>query len=208
MDYMKTALLLLLGVFLVSCAAGPVMKAKTETEAIKSSYSDPDLSRLDRKYRALLQDLYARFTRANVDIYPEGIGFVSLRDRAGKSYHYLHVQVRPRDISFDGNTTKARERFSSVMQKNFPAQLRFIKGDDVNKEGISGLAFAVFWPVRDYSQCDTYGGFVEYAQVYMQKRDVLDILEGATTFLDVAEGSEVIASLDLAPAIGIKVREK
>jgi len=205
---MKTVLVILVGVFLASCAAGPVMKAKTETEAIKKGYSDQELSRLDQKYHVLLRDLYARFTQGNVDVYPDGIGFDTLQDNAGKRYHYLQVQVRPRDVSFDGNTTKGRERFSTVLQKSFPVQMRYIKREDVDKSDISGLALGIFWPVRDYSQCHENGGFIEYAQIYIRKADVLDILNGLVTFPEVAQKSEVIASLDLAPPTGIRIVEK
>jgi hypothetical protein len=205
---MKTAVILLLGIFLSSCAAGPVMLAKSEGEAIKRVYTDPELSKLSQKYQPLLHELYARFTLAQVNVYPDGIGFTTTADRDGKAYHYLQVQLRPREINFNGNKSTSRERFSTVVQRYFPANMRFIKKEDIDRSDIDGLAFAIFWPVRDFSQCDSNGGFIEYAQVYMSKADVFDILNGSASFLSVAEESEVIASLDMAKPVSIKIVEK
>ena len=204
---MKTAVVLFLGMFLFSCV-GPVMMAKTEGEAIKRGYSDPDLAGLNQKYEPLLRGLYSRFTLAKVDTYPEGLGFTGLQGKDGKKYYYLQVGVRPRNICFDENKTTSKERFAAVLQKYFATNLRYMKKEDIDRDDIGGLAFAVYWPVRDFSQCDTNGGFIEYAEVYMNKADVFDILNGTVSFMDVAERSEVIASLDMAQPVRIKVIER
>ncbi len=203
----KVALLCLIGIVLVSCT-GQVMTAANVTQALKRGYEDPDLAQLDVKYSPLLQDLYARYTRTQVDIYPAGLGFVSLKDGFGKKYRYLLVQVRPREAVFSEEKTKGPDRFNAVMQRYYSQNFKLLKPEDIDRPDIDGVAFAVFWSVRDFSQCDTYGGFIEYAQIYLRKQDALDVLQGQMSLLEAAEGGEVIVSLDLKPAVSVRMVEK
>ena len=66
------------------------------------------------------------------------------------------------------------------------------------------MAFGIYWPRRDYTQCDKYGGCIEYAIVYLSKQDVTDILDGTKSFSDVAKESKVVASFNLQPAQSMK----
>ena len=67
------------------------------------------------------------------------------------------------------------------------------------------MAFSIYWPLRDYTQCDKYGGCVEYAIVYLTIQDVDDILSGTKSFLDVAKERRVVASFNLKPAETMKI---
>ena len=67
--------------------------------------------------------------------------------------------------------TKPKERFAEVFEHHFENNLRYLKAEDVRMDGVDGLAFGVYWPVRDLSQCDKYGGFLEYMIVYFHKDD-------------------------------------
>lgn len=111
------------------------------------------------------------------------------------------VNVRPKEIYFDMNSTKANERFSRVLQSYMEKYMGFLQSSDLNREGVEGLAFGVYWPVRDYYQCDAHGGFIEYINIYLSKADAQDLLEKRREFRDVLERSEIITSLDLKPAI-------
>ncbi len=103
--------------------------------------------------------------------------------------------------------TKPKERFGEVFERHFENNLRYLKADDVRKEGIDGLAFGVYWPVRDLSQCDTYGGFLEYTIIYFHKDDFLNLIEKRTTFSEAVDNAEVVTSLARAPAKSVKVTE-
>jgi hypothetical protein len=194
---------------LVSCSttAGPVLVAKTDSEAIKSTYQDPKLSELSEKYRQTLTDIYKRYQAADIGIYPNGIGFTSLKDLQGNVRYYLLVEVRPRDIVFGQDETKPKERFAEVYQHHFETNLRHMKADDLDMEGIDGLAFAVYWPVRDYSRCGQYGGFIEYATIYFSKEDFVDMTQKTMTLSEAVENAEVITSLGRKPPRAVKVTE-
>lgn len=75
---MKKAGVLFISLFLFACAAGPVYMAKTEAEGIKSSYQESRLQVLRDKNMGLLSQIYGRYNRSRVDVYPEGIGFTLL----------------------------------------------------------------------------------------------------------------------------------
>ncbi len=196
---------LVIAVFLfASCGSGPVYMAKTEAEGVKATYSDKALQDAYGQHRALLRDIYARFVAAKVDPYKEGIGFTTIRETKGQGQVYLMVLLRPADLVFDEGKTKPQERLSAVLSQGFDRYLTYMKKDDVNFPDISGLAFGLYWPVRDFSQCDTYGGFIEYAIVYIPKADLFAIKNGVRTFQEVAENAEVHVSLELKPAQSVK----
>jgi hypothetical protein len=206
---MKTALIFafsLCALMLASCA-GPVYIAKDETDGIKTSYQDPGLSDLCAKYRPALSQIYRRYQSAGVDIYPNGIGFASISDTQGKQHSYLLVQVRPRNIMFGEVQTKPDERFSEVFRHHLEKNLRYLKAEDVGMEGVDGVAFGVYWPVRDLSQCDKNGGFIEYAIVYLPKNKFIDLAERRTTLSEAIENAEVITSLGRKPAKAVSIKE-
>jgi hypothetical protein len=201
---MKTILAALACLMLVACAAGPVYMAKNETESKKVYYEDPALAALYQKNTGLIQDIYARFSLQKVNFYREGLGFTTIQDRKGTKHPCLMVYIRPGDVYFDENKTKPEERFGAVLSTSFTKYLSSMKREDVENRDIEGLAFGIYWPVRDYSQCDTYGGFVEYAIMFMKKDDFLGYMDGDKTFEDLAESTEIIASLNSGPARSIK----
>jgi hypothetical protein len=154
-----------------------------------------------------LNDIYRRYQSAGIDVYPDGIGFVSVSGSKGEKLHYLLVQVRPRDIMFGEVQTKPRERFAEVFEHHYENNLRYLKTGDVRMDGVDGLAFGVYWPVRDLSQCDKYGGFLEYTIIYFQKDDFVSLIEKQTTLSQALENAEVVTSLARKPARSVKVTE-
>ena len=201
---MKKILLVCLLCFLCSCAAGPIYVAKNQTESIKTSYDDAKLKKLYAENESLLKGIYTRLNSSNVNIYKEGIGLTILNDDKNEKLHYIMMNIRPPEIVFDEKATKPEQRFSNVLQTYFPKYLNFIKKEDLSRDDIEGLALGIYWPVRDYSQCNQYGGFVEYIHIYFAKEDVFDILDRRKTFVDVVKNSEVITSLDLQPAKNVR----
>lgn len=194
--------------FLVSCGSGPVHVAKTEQEGLKASYLDPKLTDLTKQHLGTLKDIYQRYQRAKIDIYPGGIGFTTLSSEKNDKHYYLLVQVRPQDISFDEVKTTPRDRFSEVFERQFEKNLKYVTKRDVQPDNIDGLAFGVYWPVRDLSQCDKYGGFIEYMIIYLQKDDFIDYLNGDMTFSEAAQEGQVFTSLGMQKAESVRVTEK
>ncbi len=193
--------------FLVSCN-GPVYVAKNEAEGLKTNYQDPKSADLAARYQGTLHDLYGRFQTAQIDTYPGGLGFTTLSDtRTNKVYHYLLVQIRPRNISFDEVKTKPQARFGEVFENHFANNLRYVKADDLKPADIQGLAFGIYWPVRDLSQCDSHGGFIEYATIYLPKSDFLKFLKQEITFSELAKTAEIVTSLEGKPAESVKVKQ-
>jgi hypothetical protein len=190
--------------FLVSCS-GPVFIAKTEGEGIRSSYVDPKLNELTNQNRSVLKDIYHRYELAKVDVYPSGIGFTALSDDQGKKHYYLLVDVRPRDITFGEGQTTPKERFSEVIGRHFEKNLRMVREADL--QGVEGLAFAVHWPVRDLSQCDSHGGFLEYAMIYFPRDDFVSLMHGEMSFSETIRDAEVITSLGMKQANSVRVVE-
>lgn len=208
---MKTlAGLLVLAVLagLTGCAMGPVQMAKTEAETFKTRYDDPELAKLYTQNEAKLKDIYARYRKAGVNFYYDGLGVTAIRDAAGKKYPGLMVNIRPMDVVFDENTSTGQKRFAKVLREDFPKYIKYLNRSDYSGEGIYGVAFGIYWPVRDYTQCNVNGGFIEYAIVYLSADDANDVLEGRKSFFDVAKTTEVITSLDLKPAVSVRVVEQ
>lgn len=202
---MRIIILFCLLVTLCSCATpGPVYMAKNETESMKTSYGDAQLRKLYMENDALLRGIYLRLNKSNVNIYREGIGLTILSDDKNEKLHYIMMNIRPSEIVFDENSTKPEQRFSNVLRTYFPKYLNYIKKQDLDRDDIEGLALGIYWPVRDYSQCDTYGGFIEYIHIYFTRENVWDFLDGKKGFVEVVQDSEVITSLNLQPAKNVR----
>jgi hypothetical protein len=194
---MKRLMLPLVLLLLVSCTAGPVFVAKTENEGVRTSYRDPKLDELASQNRAALTAIYQRYELANVDVYPNGIGFTALTDDKGKTHYYLLVDVRPRDISFGQDETTPKERFNEVFQHHLEKNLRLVKEEDLGMNGVEGLAFAVHWPVRNLSWCDSHGGFLEYTMIHIPKADFVNLARGNESFSKATADAEIIACLNM-----------
>ena len=201
---MKKCIIILATLFLFSCTVGPVQMAKTEEESIKNSYNESQLNALYDKNKPLLHDIYSRLKTSNMNIYKEGIGFTTLRDDVNGRHYYLMVNIRPPEIVFNESTSKPEERFAKVMGNNFEKYVTLIKKSDIEASGAEGLSLGVYWPVRDYSQCRENGGFLEYIIVYISKEDLNQMAAGRKTFAQVASSTEIVASLDLKPAVHMK----
>jgi hypothetical protein len=186
-----------------SCAAGPVYMAKNETESIKSIYGDIQSQTLYNKNTDLFKDIYLRYRTSHIDFYNEGIGITTLNDNKNNTLRYLMTYIRPAEISFDVNATKPEQRFSYALLE-VPRYLKLLKSKDLERDGIEGLAFGIYWPVRDFSQCQENGGFIEYLYVYLKKDDAQDILDGRIDYKTALIDSEVITSLDLKPAKSVR----
>lgn len=186
-----------------SCAAGPVWVAKNESESIKSVYLDGKSQSLYNKNTDLFRDIYSRYNASKINFYKEGLGVTTLKDEKNNMLHYLMVYIRPSEISFDGNTTKPEQRFSYALLE-VPRYMKLLKDRDLEKDDIEGLAFGIYWPVRDFSQCDSNGGFIEYLYVYLNKNDAQDIITGKKDYKQTLAFSEVITSLDLKPAQSVR----
>ena len=205
---MKKLLGLFVCLLLVSCT-GPIQVAKNENEVFKTTYSDPDLARVYHENEAALHDIYQRYRNAGVDFYYEGIAVAGLKDPKGKTQdHYLSIKIRPAEIVFDRDTSEPEKwpvRLKRITHQEFPKYIRYLKESDLKLKDIQGVAFSIYWPLRDYTQCDKYGGCIEYAIIYLTNQDVADILSGARSFLDVAKERHVVASFNSKPAETVKV---
>lgn len=193
-----------LALSLLSCAPSPNI-AYTVAEGIKGKYEDPKLSALDHKYKASLQDIFSRYHQAGVPIYKEGLGFTKLSDRDGQSYVYLMVFVRPSEIAFDGATTTPEQRLNAILTRHFEPNLRYIHPRDLEKDDIDGLAFGVYWAVRDFNECAKYGGFLEYAVTYLKKADVISFLHKTASFSEIAKDAEIVTSQGLKDPVPIRL---
>jgi hypothetical protein len=189
--------------FLCSCAAGPVYMAKNESESIKTVYSDSRSQELYNRNTDLFKDLYVRYNTSRINFYNEGIGITTLKDEKNRPHQYLMTFIRPPEISFDGNTTKGEERFSYALLE-VPKYMKLLRPGDLERDGIEGLAFGIYWPVRDFSQCNANGGFIEYLYVYLNKDDAQDIITGKKDYKKVLNFAEVITSTDLQPARSVR----
>ena len=201
---MKRLVGLLVCILLVSCAMGPVQVAKNESEVFKTNYEDPDLARVYKMNEAALRNIYLRYRNAGIDFYYDGIAIMGLKDPTGKTQdHYVSIKIRPPELVFDRAASEPdnwRERLTRITHQEFPKYIRYLKESDLKLRDIEGLAFAIYWPLRDYTQCNKYGGCIEYAVVYLTNQDVTDILDGTRSFLDVAKERKVVASFNLHPA--------
>src|SRR5271157_2791494 len=207
---MKTFIGLFVCLLLVSCT-GPVQVAKNEHEVFKTTYDDPDLARVYQENEAALRNIYLRYKNAGVDFYYDGIAVVGLKNPAGKTQdHYVSIKIRPADIVFERDVAdpdKWPMRFKRITHQEFPKYIRYLKESDLKLKDIQGVAFSIYWPLRDYTQCNKYGGCIEYAIVYLTNQDVADILSGAKSFLDVAKERHVVASFNLKPAETMNVSD-
>jgi hypothetical protein len=204
---MKTLTLAFALCLLVSCTTGPVYIAKNENDGIRTSYQDQKLDNLAVRNQSGLKAIYERYQQAKIDVYPNGIGFTALSDMNGKKHYYLLVDVRPRDISFGMGQTKPQERFAEVYNHHFESNLKYVKEQDMGMEGVEGLAFAVHWPVRDLSQCDSHGGFLEYIMIYLPKGDFLSLVHGHASLGELARRNEVVTSLNMKKAESVRIVE-
>ena len=198
----KGIFVIMLSFFLCACAHGPVYMAKNEGEAIKKDYQDKRLQELNNQNQNLLKELYTRFTASNVDIYKDGLGFTDFTSTKNVRTYYLMVKIRPQEIMYKEMKCTSAERFSEVLQKYAPKYLKYMKTSDLNIKSIEGLTFGVYWPVRDV--CDTYGGFIEYIELYTPTRFVNEFLDGKITFEKMLLDSAVVTSLDNRPATNVK----
>jgi len=201
---MKNIIPVIMLIFLCSCGTGAIYVAKNEAESFKNIYEDAQVQKLSKENEALLKGIYQRLVRSNVDIYKEGIGITLLKSDKNEKLHYIMVNVRPSELAFNESTTTPEQRFSYVLQNSFPRYLKFVKKEDLNHDDIEGIALGVYWPVRDFSQCDTFGGFIEYIHIYVTKEDVFDLIDNKKNFVDVIQSSEVITSLNLKPAQNVR----
>jgi hypothetical protein len=200
---MKKYLVVLIALFLFSCT-GTIYTAKTEKEGMKGSYEEPALRELANRNQDLLSQIYSRYSRSRVDIYPGGIGFTTLRGLDSSKHAYLLVSVRPAEVYFDEVSTKPEQRFSKVLQVYMEKYMGFLNAGDLDRNGVEGLAFGIYWPVRDYSQCDQYGGFLEYITVYLPKEDAQDLLNKRRSFRESLEDAEIYTSLEMKPAVSVR----
>lgn len=201
---MKFLIGLVLVLSLLSCTHSPNI-AYTDMEGIKGNYEDPKLAAFDRKYKESLQEIFARYRQAGIDIYKEGISFAKLSDKDGQSYYYLMILVKPSEIAFDGAKTTPDQRLAAILKRHFEPNLRYLKPPDVEKDEIDGLAFGVYWAVRDLNECSKYGGFLEYAIVYMKKADVISFLNKTASFSEIAKEAEIVSSQGLKDPVPIRL---
>ncbi|HOW54232.1 MAG TPA: hypothetical protein PLR60_06195 [Syntrophorhabdaceae bacterium] len=198
-------ILALLSFSLLSCNPGPVYVAKGESDSIKHTYSDKKTQELYNKNKALFKDIYTRYNSYNVGVYTDGIGITTLDDTNSKEkLHYLMVYVRPMDASFDVNSTKPIERVTRIIRDFVPKHIKTIKSRDLDQDGIEGLAFGIYWAARDFSQCDTYGGHIEYLYIFFPKNAAKNYLDGKMSLVEAIDQSEVMTSLELKPAQAIR----
>jgi hypothetical protein len=190
--------------FLAGCT-GYVNLAKTQPESLKASYPDPQLAALNQKYSGLLKEIYARYNAKGIGVAKEGLGFVTVRDSMGGKVAYLFVETHHEECNFDKNSSTGQERLQTVMQKYFEPELKVLTKNDLPSD-VSGLAFGVAWAVRDFYQCDQYGGIVEYVVAYMDRSDFYAVLDGTKTLKSVLVSEEVLASLDSQPATPVKMK--
>ncbi len=196
--------LLLVSGLLAACT-GNVNLAKTPAEALKTGYSDPQTAALSKKYDGLLKEIYARYNGKNLGVAKDGLGFMTLTENRGGKLYYLFVETHHEDANYDKNTTTGQQRLQNVMQRYFEPDLKVLNKNDAAPADINGVTFGVAWAVRDYYQCDKYGGHVEYVIAYISKSDFNAIMDGTKKLNAVLANSEVYASLDLQPAIPIKL---
>jgi hypothetical protein len=192
----------ILAFFVSSCAHGPVYTAKSEGDAIRTGYQDKRLQDLNDRNQVLLKEIYARFASAKINFYKDGLGFTNVTSDKGTGMYYLMVRIRPQEITYKGTQPTSQERFSEVLEKYIPNYMKIMKKSDLNVKYIDGLTFGVFWPVRD--ACDTYGGFIEYIEIYTPKQFVDKFLDGNITFQGMLLASTVLTSLEQRPATSVK----
>ncbi len=196
--------IVLLAFSMLSCNPGPIYVAKGESDSIKHTYSDKRVQDLFDANKGLFKDIYTRYNSSKVGIYQEGIGITTLTDLNKEELHYLMVYVRPMEASFDISSTKPNERVAKILREFVPKYIKMVKSSDLDKNDIEGLAFGIYWAVRDYSQCDTYGGHIEYLYIFFPKNAAQNYLDGKMSLVEAIDQSEVMTSLELKPAQAIR----
>jgi len=194
----------LLAFLLFSCTPGPSYFAKDETDTVKKSYNDKKVQTLFDKNSKLFKDIYARYSSDNVGMYQDGIGITVLEDFNKEQLHYVMVYIRPREASFDINATKPEERIAATIRNLVPKYIKTVKSRDLDADDIEGLAFGIYWAVRDHSQCDTYGGHIEYVYIFFPKSTAQNYLDGKIGLAEAIDQSEVMASTELKTAKAIR----
>ncbi|OPY04593.1 MAG: hypothetical protein A4E61_00643 [Syntrophorhabdus sp. PtaB.Bin184] len=189
---------------LCSCTPGPIYVAKGEADSVKRSYNNKHAQSVFDKNAALFKDIYNRYSSDNVGIYQDGIGITTLEDFDKQQLHYVMVYVRPKEASFDGNSTKPEERIAKIIRDFVPKYIKRMKPSDLDGDQIEGLAFGIYWAARDYSQCDTYGGHIEYLYIFFPENAAKAYLEGKISLAEAVDQSEVMASTELKPAKPIR----
>ncbi|MHB8110693.1 MAG: hypothetical protein ACYDHW_11755 [Syntrophorhabdaceae bacterium] len=194
----------LLAIFAVACTPGATYYAKSEADSIKKNYNDQRVQALYAKNAGLFKDIYNRYSTNNTGIYQDGIGITTLEDYNKEQLHYIMAYIRPKEASFDINSTKPEQRVATIIKDFVPKYIKNIKSDDLEKDDIEGLAFGIYWAVRDHSQCDTYGGHVEYVYIFFPKSAAQAYLKGNLSLGEAVDQSEVMTSMDLKPAQAIR----
>ncbi|MBP1750538.1 MAG: hypothetical protein H6Q52_3077 [Deltaproteobacteria bacterium] len=195
---------LLLAALVCSCAPGAQYYAKSESDSIKKNYTDKRVQSLYEANSSLFKDIYNRYNSNNVGLYRDGIGVTTLEDYDKQQLHYLMVYVRPKDASFDMNTTKPEQRLATIIRDFVPKHIKMINPKDLDRNDIDGLAFGIYWAARDHSQCDMYGGHIEYVHIFFPKSAAQSYLNGNLSLAEAIDQSEVMASTDLRPAQSIR----
>lgn len=195
---------LLLGVLVLSCTPGPQYYAKGEADSIKKNYNDKHVQSLYEANSSLFKDIYNRYSSNDVGLYQDGIGITTLEDYDKQTLHYVMVYVRPKDASFDMNTTKPEQRVAAIIRDFVPKYIKMINPRDLDKNDIEGLAFGIYWAARDHSQCDKFGGHIEYVYIFFPKNAAQNYLNGKMSLAEAIDQSEVMASTDLKPAKPIR----
>ncbi len=204
---MRALIAVFLCLILVSCAMGPVQVAKNEREAFKTTYDDPRLAKVYKVNEPVLRDIYQKYRLLGVDFYFEGLAVTGVKDDKGEVHPFVSIKIRPAALVFDREASEPdnwQERLARLVQKEFPTYIKYLRGN-MKLEDVEGICFAIYWPIRDYTQCDKHGGSMEYAIVYSTKQDINDIIEGKRSFKDIAREREIIASFNLQPAKSMKI---
>jgi hypothetical protein len=194
----------LLALAVCACTPGPTYVARDENDSVKKNYNDQHVQALFEKNAGLFKDIYARYNSYNVGIYQDGIGITTLEDTNKEKLHYVMAYVRPKEASFDVNATKPDDRLAKIIRDFVPKYIKTIKSRDLDADDIEGLAFGVYWAVRDHSQCDTYGGHIEYVYIFFPKSAAQSYLDGKLSLAEAIDQSEVMTSLELKPAKNIR----
>lgn len=199
---MKKLFSFFLVLLLFSCASSsPIYIATSEKEAIRTLYKNENLKIFSSEHDYLLKELYRRLVAKDIDIYPSGLGY-TVFEEDGKDTFYLMVYLRPKEIVFD-KATKPEERLSSVLKDYLPKYIQVLKEEDLTDT--SGVAFGIFWPVRDFSQCKKFGGFIEYLIVHLKKKEFLEVLKKEKELFEVLKGAEIVTSQELKEQKSIKL---
>lgn len=193
-----------LAALVVSCTEGPIYYARGEHDSIKKSYNDKHVQNLYESNASLFKEIYNRYNSANVGLYQDGIGITTLQDYDNTTLHYIMVYIRPKEASFDGNTIKPEQRVATILRDFVPKYIKMVNARDLDRDDIEGLAFGIYWAVRDYSQCDTYGGHIEYIYIFLPKSAAQAYLNGNLSLAEAIDQSEVMASTELKTARGIR----